>query len=69
MTGFCDCFEVRVQIGDGLEDLTGRHLDVAGSPVLQAALDAAGAVVTMDMSGLAYDGPNAHVDWGPCLSR
>ncbi len=62
------CFEVRVQVGDGLEDLTERHLDAADSPVLQAALDAAGEVVTLDMSGLAYDGPNAHVDWGRCLA-
>ncbi|MGX5654786.1 GAF domain-containing protein [Geodermatophilus nigrescens] len=62
------CFEVRVQVGDDLEDLAGRHLDASDSPVLQAALEAAGQVVTLDMSGMAYDGPNAHVDWGPCLA-
>ena len=59
------CFEVRVQAGDGPEDLTGRHLDAADLPVLQAALDAAGEVVTLDTGG---GGPDGHVAWGPCLA-
>ncbi|SNS11070.1 Histidine kinase-, DNA gyrase B-, and HSP90-like ATPase [Geodermatophilus saharensis] len=61
------CYEVQVQVGDGLEDLTGRRLDTATSPVLDAASRSEG-FVTLDMSGLAYEGPNAHVDWGPCLA-
>ncbi|MGY1787698.1 GAF domain-containing protein [Geodermatophilus sp. SYSU D00698] len=60
-------YEVRVQVGDGLRDITGTWVDVADSPVLQAMGDGAGEVVTLDMTGLAYDGPNAHVEWGPCL--
>ncbi|MGY1726310.1 GAF domain-containing protein [Geodermatophilus sp. SYSU D01062] len=59
-------YQVRVQVGDGLRDLTGTRVAVADSPVLQAMGDAC-EVVTLDMTGLAYDGPNAHVDWGPCL--
>ncbi|GAB3309885.1 GAF domain-containing protein [Geodermatophilus aquaeductus] len=62
------CFEVRVQVGDGLDDLTGTRLATAQSPVLQAVAAAAGQVVTLDMTGMAYDGPNAHVDWGHCLA-
>jgi signal transduction histidine kinase len=62
------CFTVRAQAGDGLEDLTGRHLDAAESPVLRAALDVAGGVVTSDVSGTAGVGHDAHVDWGPSLA-
>ncbi len=61
-------YEVRVQVGEGLQDITGRRLTVSESPVLQAVADNDGEVTTLDMSGLAYDGPNAHVDWGPCLA-
>jgi signal transduction histidine kinase len=61
-------FEVRVQVGDGLEDLTGRRLAVSDSPVLQAAVDGGGDVVAVDASDLAHDGPDAHLDWGPCLA-
>ncbi|MGY1666706.1 GAF domain-containing protein [Geodermatophilus sp. SYSU D00696] len=61
------CYQVEVQVGDGLEDLTGRRLDTATSPVLDAVSRSEG-IVTLDMAGVAYDGPNAHVAWGPCLA-
>jgi signal transduction histidine kinase len=60
-------YEVRVQVGDGLVDLTGRRMSTATSPLLDA-VSRSGGIVTLDMSGLAYDGPNAHVPWGPCLA-
>jgi signal transduction histidine kinase len=59
-------YEVRVQVGTDLEDVEGRRLASSESPVLEAAVAAEG-VVTVDMSGLAYDGLNAQVAWGPCL--
>ncbi|MGY1833092.1 GAF domain-containing protein [Geodermatophilus sp. SYSU D01180] len=62
------CYEVRVQVGEGLVDLTGTTLPLRDSPVLQAVEADAVGVVTLDMTGMAYDGPNAHVDWGPCLA-
>ncbi len=61
-------YEVRVQVGEGLQDLTGTRLAVSDSPVLQAAVADDREVTSLDMSGMAYDGPNAHVDWGPCLA-
>ena len=61
------CYEVQVQVGDGLEDLTGRRLRTEISPVLDAAAHSDG-VATLDMTGLAHDGPNAHVEWGPFLA-
>jgi signal transduction histidine kinase len=60
-------FDVRVQAGDSLEDLTGQRLTTADSPVLEAVA-ATDEVVTLDMRGVDYSGPNAHVDWGPCLA-
>ena len=63
-----DCYDVRVQVGDGPEDLTGSRLAAADSPVLQAAMAGGGDVVALDMTGMAYDGPDAHVDWGHCLA-
>lgn len=60
-------YDVRVQTGDGLEDLTGRRLTASDSPVLEAAAAARGAV-TVDMQGYDYSGPNADVDWGPCIA-
>jgi signal transduction histidine kinase len=56
-----------MQSGDGLSDIAGLRLTAAESPVLQAAADATG-IVTLDMSGLPYEGPNADVDWGPCIA-
>ncbi|NEM06267.1 GAF domain-containing sensor histidine kinase [Geodermatophilus normandii] len=62
------CYEVRAQVGDGLQDLTGMRVSVSDSPVLQAAVGSTGEVVGLDMTGMAYDGPDAHLDWGHCLA-
>ncbi|MGY1744192.1 GAF domain-containing protein [Blastococcus sp. SYSU D00695] len=59
-------FEVRAQAGDDLDDVTGSRLLPEEAPVL-AAFAEVQSVVTVDVSGLAYDGPNAHVPWGPCI--
>jgi signal transduction histidine kinase len=60
-------FEVRVQVGDGLDDLTGRRLTTEDDPVLESVA-AADAVVTVDLRGTGYRGPDDHVDWGPCIA-
>jgi signal transduction histidine kinase len=60
-------YTVAAQIGAGLQDITGSRLAPADNPVLEAVEAAGSAVVTLDLSGLAYEGPNAHVAGGPCL--
>jgi len=59
-------YEFRAEAGEDLEALVGSRLLPAEAPVLAAAAGAQ-SVVVLDMSGMAYDGPNAHVGWGPCL--
>jgi signal transduction histidine kinase len=61
-------YEVCVQVGAGLDDLTGQRLTTLDNPVLEAVGSADG-VVTVDMQEVGdYQGPNAHVDWGPCVA-
>jgi signal transduction histidine kinase len=60
-------YSVVAQTGAGLQDLTGAHLSPANNPVLKAVESAGTSVVTLDLSGLAYEGPNDHIAWGPCL--
>jgi signal transduction histidine kinase len=60
-------YVVTAQSGGGLADLRGTHLTREDSPVV-AAVGSADAVVTLDLSGLAYERRNPHVDWGPCLA-
>jgi signal transduction histidine kinase len=60
-------YTVAAQIGEGLDDITGSALSPAESPVLQAVETAGDSVVAVDLSGLAYEGPNDHVAWGPCF--
>ncbi|MGR6964457.1 GAF domain-containing protein [Geodermatophilus sp. URMC 61] len=60
-------FDVRVQVGEGLDDLTGRRLTAQDSPVL-AAVAAADGAVTVDLRGADHRGPNAHVGWGSCIA-
>ncbi|GAB3315726.1 GAF domain-containing protein [Geodermatophilus aquaeductus] len=62
------CYEVRVQVGEGLPDLTGRRVAASDVPVLQAVLTGSGEVVAVDLTGTARGGPDAHVDWGHCLA-
>jgi signal transduction histidine kinase len=61
-------YEVCVQVGAGLDDLTGQRLTTLDNPVLEVVGSADG-VVTVDMQEVGdYQGPNAHVDWGPCVA-
>jgi signal transduction histidine kinase len=59
------CFVVRAQCGTGLEPATGVRLFPADNPVLDAVTGAA-SVVSVDTSGLDWEGPHPHVAWGPC---
>jgi signal transduction histidine kinase len=60
-------YRVQAQSGsDDLVDITGTDLRPEDAPALQAVV-AAGSVATLDMAGLPYDGPNAHVPWGPAI--
>jgi signal transduction histidine kinase len=60
-------YTVVAQTGNELDDTTGSRMSPAQSPVLAAVEAAGGSVVAVDLSGLAYEGPNDHVAWGPCL--
>ncbi|WP_409332752.1 GAF domain-containing protein [Trujillonella humicola] len=59
-------FEFRAQVGEDLQDVTGARLLPSEAPLLEAFAQAP-AVVVLDMSGVDYRGPNAHVPWGPCI--
>jgi signal transduction histidine kinase len=56
---------VQAQCGAGSSDLVGSRLAVSESPVL-AAVEAAGSVVTLDLSALPYDGPS-DIAWGAAI--
>ncbi|SHN88433.1 Histidine kinase-, DNA gyrase B-, and HSP90-like ATPase [Geodermatophilus obscurus] len=61
-------YEVCVQVGAGLDDLTGQRLTTLDNPVLEAVGSVDG-VVTVGMQEVGdHQGPNAHVDWGPCVA-
>jgi signal transduction histidine kinase len=60
-------YEFRAQAGTGLEDVQGNRIRPSEAPLLAAVAEAR-SVVVLDMSGLAYEGPNAHVSWGPCIA-
>jgi signal transduction histidine kinase len=60
-------YEVRAQTGTDLDRLTGVGLSEDAATVLEAVA-VAGAVVFLDMTGLADDGPDTPVAWGPCLA-
>ncbi|SFL43205.1 GAF domain-containing sensor histidine kinase [Geodermatophilus ruber] len=62
-----DGFIIRAQTGEGLDDPRGARVDPASNPVL-AAVQNTDSVITMDITGLPYDGPNTHVAWGPCIA-
>jgi signal transduction histidine kinase len=61
-------YTVAAQCGSGLRDLTRDTLSREESPVLDALESSGGTVVTLDLSSVAYESPNPHVDWGPCLA-
>jgi signal transduction histidine kinase len=60
-------YTMSAQSGKGLNDLTDEQFAPGDSPVLDA-LDQADGVVTMDLSGMAYESRNPHIDWGPCIA-
>jgi signal transduction histidine kinase len=60
-------YTVAAQNGDELADLVDRRVAPAESPVLQA-MEVAGTVVTVDLTGLAYERRIPDGDWGPCLA-
>jgi signal transduction histidine kinase len=60
-------YTISAQSGEGLHDLIGEEFAPGDSPVLDA-LDQAGGVVTLDLSVMAYDTRNPHIDWGPCIA-
>jgi signal transduction histidine kinase len=60
-------YTVSVQNGTGLDDVTGSEVTPADSPLLAALESQGGEVAFLDLTGMDYSGPNAHVDWGPCL--
>ena len=59
-------YRVAAQGGDVLHARLGEQRSPADNPVL-AAVEAAGSVVTLDISGLEDASRTAHPDWGPCL--
>jgi signal transduction histidine kinase len=59
-------YTVAAQIGSGLHDTVGTRLRPSTSTVLQA-VEAAGAVVSVDVTGLAYHGRDDHIAWGPSI--
>ncbi|MGY1633560.1 GAF domain-containing protein [Geodermatophilus sp. SYSU D01186] len=61
------CYVIRAQCGDGLEPATGVRLGPGSNPVLDA-LTGPDAVlsVSVDSSGLDWEGPHPQVAWGPC---
>ncbi len=60
-------YEFRAQVGEGLSEVEGAHIQPSHAPLLAAVAEAQ-AVVRLDMSGMAYDGPNDHIGWGPCIA-
>jgi signal transduction histidine kinase len=60
-------YTVAAQQGVGLNELTQEQFAPGDSPVLDA-LDHAGGVVTVDLSGITYETRNPHISWGPCLA-
>ena len=60
-------YEIRAETGADLDRLTGVRLGEDAGTVLEAVA-VAGTVVVLDLTGLAGDGSDAHVAWGPCLA-
>jgi signal transduction histidine kinase len=63
----CDgSYAVAAHIGSDLHETPGARLHPSKSTVLQA-VEAAGSVVSVDVTGLAYHGPDDHIAWGPSI--
>jgi signal transduction histidine kinase len=59
-------YTVAAQIGSDLHETPGARLHPSASTVLQA-VEAGGSVVSVDVTGLAYHGPDDHIAWGPSI--
>jgi signal transduction histidine kinase len=59
-------YTIAAQIGSDLHETAGARLHPSSSTVLQA-VEAAGSVVSADVTGLAYHGPDDHIAWGPSM--
>jgi signal transduction histidine kinase len=60
-------YEVRAHTGTDLERLSGVGFDEHAGPVLEAVA-VAGAVVALDLTGMAEAARDAPGPWGPCLA-
>jgi signal transduction histidine kinase len=60
------CYSVQAQKGEELDDLVGTAIEPSESYVLKA-MEEAGGIASVDLSTLDYQGPNAHIAWGPGL--
>jgi signal transduction histidine kinase len=60
-------YEVRAQTGADLDRLTGVGLGEDARSVLEAVA-ISGTVVVLDMTGMAENGSDTPVAWGPCLA-
>jgi signal transduction histidine kinase len=60
-------YEVRAQTGADLDRLTGVGLGEDARTVLEAVA-ISGTVVVLDMTGMAENGSDTPVAWGPCLA-
>ncbi|NYJ08765.1 sensor histidine kinase [Petropleomorpha daqingensis] len=60
-------YTIAAQSRRGARDLTGERRSAATSPVL-AAVEAAGKVITLDLSTLEFDDRDPAGGWGPCIA-
>jgi signal transduction histidine kinase len=60
-------YTIAAQSRRGLRDLTGERTSAADNPVLEA-VEAAGGVVTLDLSALEFAHRSSSFQWGPCIA-
>ena len=58
---------VAARSGEELAEPTDEDFSAGCGPVLEA-VDQAGGVVTVDLSGIAVEGRTPHTAWGPCIA-
>jgi len=60
-------YTIAAQSRRGSRDLTGERTSAAANPVL-AAVEAAGRVVTLDLSTVEFENRGPVGEWGPCIA-
>src|SRR5215217_6735128 len=60
-------YAISVQRGAGRADVVGNRIVPSDSAVLGALESSGERVVFLDLTGVDESGPDAQVDWGPCL--